>query len=82
MTLRRAVRLGTARGTRTTTFFSIIRTSGRALPARAFPYGPKREEADKMPQSHYAAWLASERPHQDTVESIMDVLDMHWPAAK
>jgi hypothetical protein len=48
----------------------------------AFPYGSKREEADKMPQSHYTAWMASERPHQDTVESIMDVLHMQLSAAK
>jgi len=48
----------------------------------AFPYGPKREEADKLSQSHYAAWMASERQLQDTVESIIGFLDMHWPAAK
>jgi hypothetical protein len=58
------------------------REQSRALPARTFPYGPKREETVKMPQFHYAAWPASERPHQDTVESIMDVFHIHWPAAK
>ena len=43
---------------------------------RAFSYGPKREETGKMLQSYYVAWLASERPRQGRVQSIMDVLDM------
>lgn len=47
----------------------------------AFPYGPKGASTDNMPTSHHEAWAASPTPDKATVESIMDVLNAHWPTA-